>query len=449
MLKVDQLICARWIVPIAPQNIVLEHHAVAIRGGKIVDCLPIDSATQQYEATETIKLDQHALMPGLVNTHTHDPMTLFRGLADDLPLMDWLNNYIWPAEKNIICSESVTDGCNLAFAEMIRGGTTCFNEHYFFPLETAEAAINNGLRGCIGNVIMNVPNDWATDEDGYIAKAKEVLNNKPEHELLSWSIAPHAPYTNSDSSLSKAKQLADDFDLIMHMHLHETDVEVNIDLEKYAKRPIRRLHDLGLLDEKFLAVHMVHTNDEDIDIIKQTKTNIVHCPESNLKLASGFAPIQRYLNEGINIALGTDGAASNNDLDMFSELRTASFIAKALTTDPTALPAAKALELATMGGAKALGLDNKIGSIEAGKFADIIAVDLGQFITQPVYNPISHLAYAVNRLQVSDVWVAGKRLLKDKQFTHIDINGVMSKINKWASKADKYKSEASTMTTVY
>ncbi|MCH9643771.1 MAG: TRZ/ATZ family hydrolase [Gammaproteobacteria bacterium] len=447
MQTIDQLICARWVVPIAPVNTVLDNHAVAIDKGRIIACLPIKEAKQQYEANSIIELSQHAIMPGLVNAHTHNPMVLFRGLADDLPLMDWLNNHIWPAEADVICAESIIDGTKLASAELIRGGTTCYNEHYFFPVETAQAAIDCGIRASIGLQVMNVPNKWAQNEDEYIAKAVDAYKNRPDHELISWTVAPQGPYTNSDSSLTKAKQLADDYQLPMHMHLHETIAELNIDKEKYGKHPIKRLYDLGILYDKFMAVHMVHVNDEELEMLKEKGVHIVHSPESNLKLASGFAPIKKYMDHGLNVCIGTDGAASNNDLDMFSELRTASFLAKAVSGDSTALPAAETLKMATLNGAKALGLDKEIGSIEAGKAADIIAVDLGQFITQPVYNPISHLAYAVNRLQVSDVWIAGKQLLKSGMFTQLDIAGITAKSTKWAKQAQQFQSKASATVT--
>lgn len=436
---IDTLILARWLLPIAPEHVILENHAVAIQADKIIDVLPIEIATQKYQAKKLLDRSSHVVMPGLVNTHCHNVMALFRGLADDLPLMDWLNNHIWPAEANIICPDSIKDGVRLAIAEMIRGGTTCYNDHYFFPLECEEITIDEGMRGCIGLEIMNVPNQYADNENGYYQKAADALKNRSNNPLISWLVAPHAPYTNSDRSLLLAKQLADDHHLRMHMHLHESIPELEIDLKNYGKRPIQRLHDLGLLNNHFIAVHMVHVNDEEIALCNELGVHIAHCPESNLKLASGLPPIKKYMDAGINVSLGTDGAASNNDLDMFGELRTASFLAKAVSGDSTALSAPEALRMATLNGAKALGLDDKIGSIETGKQADIIAIDMNHLFTQPLYNPMSHLVYAMNRLQVSDVFIAGKQLLEKGEFTQLDLEKTIANANKWAEKCLRYK----------
>ena len=448
MEQIDTLISARWVIPIAPINQILEHYSVAIRDDRIVGLLPTEAATQQYQASEQVDLKDHVLMPGLINAHTHTPMNLFRGLADDLKLMDWLNNHVWPAEKNVINKQSIEDGCRLAIAEMLRGGTTCFNEMYFFPNETAHTAIGEGMRACIGHTIMNVPTGWAQNEEEYIKKAQEAYQSRPKHSLISWSIAPQGCYTNSDQSLTAAKDLADELGLPINMHVQETQDEIEIEIQNHAKRPLQRLHDLGLLSKKFIAVHMVHLTSEEITLIKEMGCQVVHCPESNLKLASGFAPITKMLDAGINVALGTDGAASNNDLDMFSELRTAAFIAKAINHDSTALPAHQALEMATINGAKAIGLDHDIGSIELGKAADIIAINLNHLFTQPIYNPISHLAYAVNRLQVSDVWIAGNQLLKNGEFTQLDIDRTLANIQQWATKSEPFKSKASTVNEI-
>lgn len=436
---IDVLISARWILPITVMNEILLDHCVAIKNQRIIDILPQQEAQKKYHAKENVQLKDHVLMPGLVNAHTHTPMNLFRGLADDLKLMDWLNNHIWPAEGDIINADSIRDGCRLAIAEMIRGGTTCFNEMYFFPNETANTAIEEGMRACIGHTIMNVPTGWAQTDEEYFQKAIKAYETRPKNPLITWTIAPHAPYTNSDSSLKRAKELADSWNFQMNIHLHETEDEIQMEIQKSGKTPIKRLHDIGLLTPKLIAIHMVHLSDEDIQLIKEGGCHVVHCPESNLKLASGFSPTKKLIEQGVNVAIGTDGAASNNDLDMFSELRTASLIAKAVNGDSTAFPAGKVLEMATLGGAKALGLEKEIGSLEKGKYADLIAVNLNSILTQPIYSPISHLAYAVNRLQVSDVWIAGKRLLKNGEFTTLDVEKTIAKANEWAHKAAKYE----------
>lgn len=434
---IDTLILARWLLPIAPNNIVLEDHAVAIMQDKIIDVLPIKEAQKKYQPKRMLDRSSHVVMPGLVNTHCHNVMTLFRGLADDLPLMDWLNNHIWPAEAEIVCPDSIRDGVRLAIAEMIRGGTTCYNDHYFFPLECEEVTIEEGMRGCIGLVMMNVSNQYAQNEDGYYQKAVNALNNRSRHPLISWLVAPQGPYTNSDHSLLLAKQLADEHHLRIHMHLHESIPELEIEIKNHGKHPIQRLHDLNLLNDRFVAVHMVHVNDDEIALCRELGVHIAHCPESNLKLASGFPHIEKYRNAGINVSLGTDGAASNNDLDMFGEMRTASFLAKAVSGDSTALTAPEALKMATLDGAKALGLDNSIGSIEIGKQADIIAINMDHLFTQPLYNPMSHLVYAMNRLQVSDVFIAGKQLLEKGEFTQLDLDRTIAHANRWAEKCRK------------
>lgn len=432
MPTIDTLVHARWIVPIIPRNQVLEHHSIAIHHEKIVEILPTTEARKKYDAKNNIDRSSHVVMPGLINTHAHTPMNLFRGLADDLPLMDWLNNHIWPAEQKTINADSVYHGSLLAIAEMLRGGTTCFNDHYFFPNDIARAALKAGIRACIGHVIMNIPNDWAKDEDDYIRKAKSAHANRSTNPLLTWTSAPQGPYTNSDRSLQLAKEFADENNFRMHMHLHETQAEIDIDLKAHGKRPMKRLNDLGLLDDKFIAVHMVHLTDDEIALCAEKKLHISHNPESNLKLASGFAPIVKLMKAGVNVSIGTDGAASNNDLDMFGELQTASFIAKAYNQDPTVLDAMTTLEMATINGAKALGLEKEIGSIEVGKFADIIAIDFNHIFTQPVYNPISHLVYAVNRLQVSDVWVAGKQVLSKGELTTLNVTEIVRKAQEYA-----------------
>ena len=447
MQQISTLILARWLLPIAPQNIILENHAVAINHDKIVEILPITEAHKKYTAKNIVERKNHVVMPGLINTHCHNMMSLFRGLADDLPLMDWLNNHMWPAEGEM-CAASIKDGTRLAIAEMLRGGTTTFNDHYFFPLESAEVTIEEGMRGSIGLIFMNVPNGWAKNEDEYYQKALHALHNRPHHPLVSWMVAPAHPFTNSDRSLSLAKQMAEDHNLPMHMHVHETQTELVMERKAHGKHPLQRLHDLGLLNDKFLAVHMVHLTDDEIALCAKLGVHIAHCPESNMKLASGEPAIQKYLDAGINVSLGTDGAASNNDLDMFGEMRTASFLAKHVAKDPTALAAPDALKMATLNGAKALGLEDKIGSLEAGKQADVITINMEHLFTQPLYNPLSHLVYAANRLQVSDVWIAGQQLLHKGEFTKLDVEKTIADAKKWAAQCDKYKSKACEVTTM-
>lgn len=436
---IDLLISASWVLPIAPIHTILTDAAIAIRDQRIIAVLPIELAQQTYQAEKTLHFPNHVLMPGLVNSHTHCAMNLYRGLADDLPLMPWLQQHIWPAEQAALSAESIRIGVKLAIAELLRGGVTCFSDMYFFPNVTAEAVIDTGIRGMIAHTIMNVPTGWAEDEDSYIRQARAAHEQRPQHDRVHWSIGPHATYTNSDNSLRAAKALSDEWGFPITMHVHETMTEIEQERTQRGKRPLERLADLGLLNDRFIAVHAVHLNDEDIALLQRHHCHVVHCPESNLKLASGMAPISTLEQAGINIALGTDGAASNNDLDMFGEMRTAAYLAKGVTQDPTTLPAKTVLAMATLNGAKALGLDDQIGSLEPGKYADIISVDLSHYFTQPLYNPISPLVYAANRLQVANVWVAGQPVVVDGELQTIDVATILSEAATWLERIKPFQ----------
>jgi 5-methylthioadenosine/S-adenosylhomocysteine deaminase len=430
-MQVDTLIHARWIIPVEPESNTLEHHSLVIDSGRIIDLLPTELAQQKYQATNTENLSDHALLPGFINCHTHAAMTLMRGVADDLPLMDWLQNHIWPLEQKWVGEAFVKDGTDLAIAEMIRGGTTCFNDMYFFPNITAQQASHHGIRACVGLIAIDFPTVWAQNSDDYIEKGLALHEQLRHHPLVTTAFAPHAPYTISDEPLQKIRTIADELELPIHMHVHETQFEVESAQQQSGKRPIKRLHGLGLINPSFIAVHMTQLNDAEINLFAEVGAHIVHCPESNLKLASGFAPIAQCIAAGINVALGTDVAASNNDLDMIGEMRTAALLGKAVANDASAIPAMTALRMATINGAKALGLDNEIGSLSIGKAADVIAIDLSQLETQPLFCPISQIVYAANRQQVTDVWVAGKRLLKQRELTTLNIEDLKVKIADW------------------
>ncbi len=439
MQQVDSIIHARWVIPVAstiqqPSDQSLDHHAVIIDNGHILAVLSSADAKQQFQSNDIVELKHHALIPGLINTHTHAAMNLFRGMADDLPLMAWLNEHIWPAEQKWVAKDFVHDGSMLAIAEMLRGGTTCFNDMYFFPDITAQAAIGAGMRCSIGLIVIDSPTVWAQNANEYLSKGLAVHDEFKNEPLISSAFAPHAPYTVSDEPLSKIRTLADEMDIPIHMHIHETASEVTQAISNHGKRPLQRLHELGLLTPRLLAVHMTQLSDDEITLCAEQGVHIIHCPESNLKLANGFCPVARLIDAGANVALGTDSAASNNDLDMFGEMRTAALLAKGVTGDAGALPAAQALYCATMGGAKALGLDNRIGSLNVGKYADMTAIDLSDIETQPVFDPISHLVYCAGRHQVSDVWVNGRRLLNQRQLSHIDINEIQQRNQHWQQK---------------
>ncbi len=430
-MNIDALIHARWIIPVEPAGTVLEQHALAINEGRIIDILDSTKADKHYSATSVAHLDGHALLPGLINSHGHAPMTLMRGLADDLPMMTWLHEHVWPTEQKWVSADFVYDGSLLACAEMLRGGVTCFNDMYFFPEETVRAVEQAGMRASVGLIVVDFPSAWAQDADDYLNKGIELHDQLHNHTLITTAFAPHAPYSVSDAPLQRIAMLAEELDIPIHMHVHETAEEVQQAVEKHGKRPLQRLDDLGLLSPRLLAVHMTHLNSDEIKRCAETGVHVVHCPESNLKLASGFCPVHGLTQAGINVALGTDGAASNNDLNMFGEMRTAALLGKGVAADASAVPAEQVLRMATINAARSLGLDDHIGSLQAGKAADFIAVQLDGIETEPVYNPVSQLVYATGRDKVTDVWVAGKQLLKDRILTTLQTEEILPKAREW------------------
>ncbi len=434
METVDTLLRARWIIPIEPHGVVLEHHSLAIRDGRILAILPTAAAQTLYTARDIVELPDHALIPGLVNAHTHAAMSLFRGLADDLPLMDWLTKHIWPAEAKWVGPEFVRDGVLLAAAEMLKSGTTCLNDMYFFPEDAANALREAGLRACLGLILIDFPTNYAQTPDEYFEKGLKLHDSLRHDPLLSTAFAPHAPYSVSDGPLARVRTVNNELNLPVHMHVHETAHEVNEALAKNGLRPLARLDTLDLLGPSLIAVHMTQLNADEIARLATAGASVVHCPESNLKLASGFCPVQALLNAGVNVALGTDGAASNNDLDMLGELRTAALLAKAVSGDATAVPAHTALRMATLNGAKAMGLDAETGSLRPGKAADITAIDLSALPSQPVYDPVSQIVYTACREQVTDVWVAGKRLLANRALTTLDEAAILRRAQEWRDK---------------
>lgn len=414
------MVLPRWLVPVRPAGQVLTEHALCVRDGRIVDLLPAPFAQQRYRAARVLHLPEHVVAPGLVNAHTHAAMSLLRGLADDLPLMTWLNEHIWPAEQQHVDEVFCVDGVRLAIAEMIAGGTTCFNDMYFFPEATAREAAAAGIRAVVGLIVLDFPSAWAGSADEYLHRGVALHDAVRDEPLVTTVLAPHAPYTVSDAPLRRVRSYAAELGIGIHMHVHETAAEVEQAVAADGRRPLERLEALGLLGPELIAVHMTQLSDEEIARCAEAGVSVVHCPESNLKLASGICPVPRLLAAGVNVALGTDGAASNNDLDMLGEMRTAALLAKGASGDPTALPAAAALEMATLGGARALGLDEQIGSLEVGKFADFIAVDLSAPNTQPVYDPVSQLVYAAGREQVTHSFVAGRALMENRRLLTID-----------------------------
>ena len=431
----DTLIAPRWCVPVEPSNVVLKDHGIVVNDGRIIDLLPLADAREKYQPSAFVEKPNHVLIPGFVNVHTHAAMSLMRGMADDMPLESWLEDGIWPAEKRWVSAEMVRDGTELAIAEMIASGTTCFSDQYFFPEIVAETAVDLHIRAMGGTPIIEFPTAWAANATEYMNKASDLVHDPyADHPLISTCFAPHSTYAMADESFIELRVLADQLDARIQIHLHETAAEVANALEKTGKRPFDRLHELGIVNASLLAVHAVHMNDAEIAIFAESGVNIAHCPRSNLKLASGIAPVTKYCDAGINVAIGTDGAASNNTLDMLSEMRLAALLAKGTTSDPTALSAGDALKMATLDGARALGLAHEIGSIETGKWADLTCVDLSGINSQPVYDPLSQLVYTARADQVTDVWIAGKQQLDNGRLTQIDTDDLLARSDEWRNR---------------
>lgn len=433
-IHIDSLIHARWVIPVEPDGVVLEDHALAVHKGRVLELLPSIAATRKFSPHTEYHLPEHALIPGLVNAHTHAAMSLLRGLADDKPLMEWLQKHIWPTEARLVGEDFVRDGTRLAMAEMIRGGTTCFNDMYFFPDVTAHAVAEVGMRAGIGLIVIDFPSAWAPDTDAYIQQGLDLFEQYQGHPLLSFSFAPHAPYTVSDGPLTRIKALSEELNLPVHIHVHETAHEVQEALARDGMRPLQRLQQLGLVNPRLQAVHMTQLAAADIALLAEHGAHVLHCPESNLKLASGFCPLASLRQAGVNVALGTDGAASNNDLDMLGEMRTAALLAKGVSGDAAAIPAKEALRMATLQGARALGLGSEIGSLLPGKSADCVAIRLQELETLPLYDPISHLVYAASRHAVTDVWVAGEPLLRERRLTTLDEAALMQTAQTWRTR---------------
>lgn len=431
---IDLLIFAKWILPIVPSGRVLEDCCVAVNQGLIVGLHTRQEAQALYQARSSTELAEHVLMPGLVNAHGHAAMSLLRGYADDLPLMVWLQDHIWPAESRWMSEEFVRDGADLAIAEMLRSGTTCFADMYFFPETTAAAAHRAGMRAQVNFPVLDFPTAWGTGPDDYIHKGIELHDVYRSNQLINIGFGPHAPYTVSDEPLQRIATLAEELQAPVHIHLHETAGEVAEAVAASGLRPLERLNQLGLLSPLTQCVHMTQLNDDDIATVAASGASVVHCPESNLKLASGLCPVQSLLDNDITVALGTDGAASNNDLDLFGEMRTAALLGKLAANDAAAVDAHSALHMATLGGAKALGLDKCIGSLEAGKAADMIAVKLNEVESAPLYKLASQLVYSASGHRVTHSWVNGKALMRDRQLLTLSQADILARAMQWQQK---------------
>jgi 5-methylthioadenosine/S-adenosylhomocysteine deaminase len=423
MQAVDLLISARWVIPVEPAGAVLDDHCVAVAEGRIVAVLPQAQTAERFQAREHLRLDKHALIPGLVNLHTHAAMTLMRGLADDLPLMAWLQDHIWPAETKHVSPEFVYDGTLLACAEMLRGGVTCFNDMYFFPEAAARAALDAGIRAALGIIAFEFPTSYAADADDYIAKGLAARDALREEPLLSFCMAPHAPYTVSDRTFAKVVTIAEELDLPIHTHLHETRQEIEESLTRHKARPLERLRALGLLGPRLIAAHAVHLTDQEIAMLAHHGASVAHCPSSNLKLASGFAPVAAMLARGVNIGIGTDGASFATAFARSAAVRISWNKSMRLL-----------LAAATLHGARALGLEAAIGSLAPGKFADLCAVAFDEPELAPCYDPVSHLVYSAGREHVSHVWVAGEPRVRERKLLGFENRNLNNRALVWQNK---------------
>jgi len=439
IIAADIRINARWVIPIEPADQVWHHCAVIVQGGRIMAVLSQAEADVHYRARETLNLPHHVLMPGLINLHGHAAMSLFRGMADDLPLMTWLGDYIWPLESEFVCEQFIADGTQLAMAEMLRTGTTTFSDMYFFPEIAAQCAADTGMRAQICFPLLDFPTCWGSGPEEYLRKGEQLINAWQGDEFIMPAIGPHAPYTANDDTLAGAVALQKKTGVRLQIHLHETALEVQNAEQHSGQRPVSRMAQLGVLGPNTQCVHMTQVDDSDLEHLLHSGAHVIHCPESNMKLASGQCPVQRLSKAGVNVAIGTDGAASNNDLDLFGELRTAAMMAKHLSADPAALSAHQALRMATLQGAKALGREQDLGSLEAGKCADIIAVDLSDPFLQPVYNPASHLVYSLHSRAVSHSWINGVPQVQNGELTRIDVPDLMLRVAEWAERIGRYQ----------
>ena len=430
----DLIIGARWVIPVEPRDTELANHAVVIKDGRIAAILPSERAPLAYPNTPVLTLQTHVLLPGLINLHAHAAMSLMRGLADDLPLMQWLNDHIWPAEAKHVSPDFVYDGTLLACAEMLKGGVTCFNDMYFFPEQAARATLDAGMRAALGMICIEFPTRYAADAQDYLRKGLAARDRYRDEPLLSFCLAPHAPYTVSDRSFEQIVTYAAELEVPIHMHLHETEDEIRESMTRFGVRPLERMHRLGVLGPGLIAVHAVHLMEQEIQVLAAHGASVAHCPSSNLKLASGLAPVAQFVDHGLNVGLGTDGAASNNRLDLFEEMRIAALLAKGASNRANTVPASTALHMATLGAARALGLDDSIGSIVPGKQADLIAVDLDTLALSPVYHPVSHLVYAASRHDVTHAWVAGRLVVDQGRFTTLDEGALRAKARAWQAR---------------
>ena len=432
----DFRIDAGWIITMNARNDVLQQHSLIVENGRISDCIPWPDADAQFAHLPAKDAKDSILMPGLINSHTHLAMNLLRGFADDTPLQQWLESHIWPTESAHMSPSFVADGSELAIAESICNGVTTVNDMYFFPDEVAKVCRKAGIRATVGLLVFDFPTAWASSADEYFSKGIALHDACKGDPLIQTAFAPHAPYTVSQKPLERIATLSSELDIPVHMHVHETAFEVTEFVKTHGVRPIARLHDIGLLSPSLLAVHLTQLTQDEISTLAETGVHAIHCPESNLKLASGQSPVADMLKAGVNVAVGTDGAASNNDLDLLGELRTAAFLAKLADGDASTLNAGTALRMVTIDAARALGLEHEIGSVENGKSADCIVIkpDLGMI---PVYDAQAQVVYTNSSPCVQDVWVAGKPLMQNRKLLTLDVERLHANATQWSDRIAK------------
>jgi len=434
MEHVDTLICARWVIPIEPRGRVIDNGCIAVAQGRIVAVLEQSEAGRRFDSANRVVRPSHVLVPGFVNAHTHAASALLRGLAEDLSLGDWLDKRIGPLESRWVDAEFVRDGTELALAGMVSSGTTCFADSQLFPEIVASTAAAIGVRVCVGLPVTDTPTTWAGDADEYLDKGLRLHDEYRADPLVSTAFAPHAPCSVCDQTLVRVRRDADEIDIPVMIHLHESREEVAESLRRHAARPLTRLARLGLVNPLLVGVHMTQLAETDLDLMAEAGASVVHCPQSNMKLAIGFCPVAELVTRGINVAIGTASAASNNDFDMLEEMRTAALLAKGLSANAGVLPAHQALRMATLNGARALGLAEVTGSLEPGKWADICCIDLDSIHTQPVYDPAAQLVFAAGRGQVTDVWIAGRAVLTDRRLERVNVDATLGRARAWSER---------------
>ncbi len=414
------IINARWCIPVDSADSVLENHSIIVENGRISQILPTAEAKLASPDASQIDLSSHALIPGLINAHTHAAMSLFRGAGEDVPLHQWLNGIIWPLEGKFVDPQFVRHGTMLAAAESILSGVTCMNDMYFFPEIAGETAAQLKMRIAIGMIVLEFPTQYANSAAEYLSLGQDLHARFQNTDFVSLMLAPHAPYTVADSTFEQIRKLSEELQLRVHMHVNETTGEIEESVAQHKLRPLERLQQLNLVNSKLSAVHCVHLDEAEIAMLAEAGSSVIHCPKSNLKLANGICPVSALLNGAVNVAIGTDSAASNNSMSMIEEMRFASLLAKGASRDATSASACQTLRMATINGARAIGMDQHTGSLEVGKLADMIAIDLSDLCTEPVYNPMSAIVHSASRHQISDVWIGGAHVLKQRELQFID-----------------------------